>query len=154
MIRNEADYQVAVGRLAEEKDRLRQQLARLNTMNLSKSQIKRVLDPLRSFHLQLKEEVQSYERLQRGEFDELRNFAGVGRLLIALRIASGLGQRELAERLQVHESQVSRDERNEYRGVTVERANKVLEALGAEVRTRVFVRPTNATQAKRNRASA
>lgn len=154
MIRNEAEYQVAVSRLAEEKDRLRQQQAQLNTMNLSKSEIKRVLDPLRSFHLQLKEEVQCYERLQRGEFDELRNFVGVGRLLIALRIASGLGQRELAERLQVHESQVSRDERNEYHGVTVERANKVLEALGAEVRSRVFVRPTNATQPKRTRATA
>ena len=33
-------------------------------------------------------------------------------LLIALRIAKGLTQRELAERLEVSETQVSRDERH------------------------------------------
>ena len=38
--------------------------------------------------------------------------------------------RERAERLGVHESQVSRDERNDYRGVTAERAQRILEALG------------------------
>jgi DNA-binding Xre family transcriptional regulator len=100
---------------------------------LSKEEIKRALDPVRSFHEQLKEEVESYERLKRGEFDELRNFEGLGRLLIALRIAKRVSQRDLAERLGIHESQVSRDERNEYHGVTVERANRVLEALGVEV---------------------
>jgi transcriptional regulator with XRE-family HTH domain len=92
---------------------------------------------VRSFHEQLKEEVASYERLQRGEFDELHNFEGLGRLLVALRIAQGLTQRELAERLGVHESQVSRDERNEYHGVTVDRANRILDALGVDVRTEV-----------------
>ena len=44
----------------------------------------------------------------------------------------GMSQRQLAERLDVHESQVSRDERNEYHGVTVERASRILDAMGAE----------------------
>jgi ribosome-binding protein aMBF1 (putative translation factor) len=57
--------------------------------------------------------------------------------LVAARIAQGISQRELAERLSVHESQISRDERNEYHGVTVERAQKVLEALKIEIRTSV-----------------
>ena len=95
--------------------------------------IKRALDPMRSFHLQLQEEIESYERLKRGEFDEIQNFEGLGRLLVALRISQGVSQRELAERLEVHESQVSRDERNEYRGVTLERANRILEALQVEL---------------------
>jgi transcriptional regulator with XRE-family HTH domain len=46
-----------------------------------------------------------------------------------------VSQRELAERLGIHESQVSRDERNEYHGVTVERANRILEALGVKLRS-------------------
>ena len=54
---------------------------------------------------------------------------------MALRIALGLTQRELAERLGVHESQVSRDERNEYHGITVERASRILDALGVELRS-------------------
>ena len=35
------------------------------------------------------------------------------------------------------ESVVSRDERNEYHGITLERAQKVIEALGVPVTTRV-----------------
>jgi hypothetical protein len=35
----------------------------------------------------------------------------------------------------VDEAQVSRDERNEYYGVTVERAQWVLDALGAQILT-------------------
>ena len=133
MIRNENEYKDAVRRLGEQEERLKQQAVQLKQTKLSKDAIKRVLDPVRSFHEQIKDEVASYERLKRGEFDELQNFAGIGRLLIALRIAKGLTQRELAERLEVSERQVSRDERNEYHGVTVERANRIFEALGVEV---------------------
>ncbi len=137
MIRSENEYQQAVLRLKDESQRIKDQQKQLNGMDLSKEEIKRVLDPVRSFHEQLKEEVSSYEKLKRGEFDEVRNFDGIGRLLVALRIAQGLSQRELAERLEIHESQVSRDERNEYHGVSVERIKRILDALGAEIRTSV-----------------
>ena len=137
MIRNETEYREAVKRIKEESKRLMDQQKKLGEMDLSREQIKRAMDPMRSFHEQLKEEVASYERLRRREFEEVRNFAGIGQLLIALRIAQGLSQRELAFRLEVHESQVSRDERNEYRGITMERAERVLEALGVELTTRV-----------------
>ena len=106
-------------------------------MKLGPDEIKRALDPMRSFHQQLEEELRSYERLKRGEFDEVRNLQGLGQLLVSLRIARGLTQRELAVRLAVHETQVSRDERNDYHGITLERANRILEALGVEVHSRV-----------------
>ena len=73
--------------------------------------------------------MEAYERLKRGEFEELDNLRGLGQLLITSRIAQGISQRDLAKRLGVHESQVSRDERNEYFGITLERAVKVLDAL-------------------------
>ncbi|MHB1768774.1 MAG: helix-turn-helix transcriptional regulator, partial [Phycisphaerae bacterium] len=82
-----------------------------------------------------------YERLKRGEFEELDNLRGLGHLLIALRIGQGISQRELAKRLDVHESQVSRDERNEYFGITLERAMKILDALNAHLRTKVELEP-------------
>ena len=137
MIRNETEYKEAVARLAEERNRLGEHRSRLKESGLTDDEIKRVIDPMESFHLQLKEEVESYERLKRGEFDELVNFRGFGHLLIALRIAQGISQRDLARRLGVHESQVSRDERNEYFGVTLERAVKVLDALNVRLRTKV-----------------
>ena len=133
MIRNENEYQEAARRLQEEKDRLAEHQGRLESMGLSAEELKLALDPLRSFHEQLVEEVDSYERLKRGEVSELMNLHGLGHVLVGLRIARGLTQRELADRLGVHESQVSRDERNEYHGITVDRASRVLDALGVRL---------------------
>jgi predicted XRE-type DNA-binding protein len=139
MIRNEKEYKEAVNRIREEEGRLAKQEEQLKSMGLASEEIKRALDPMRSFHQQLEEEVHSYERLRRGEFDEVCNLQGIGQLLVSLRIAIGLTQRELAERLHVHETQVSRDERNEYHGITLDRAARILEALGVEVRSRVEI---------------
>ncbi len=137
MIRSDREYEEAVRRIEQEKDRLARQEAELKALKLRPGDIKRALDPMRSFHEQLVEEVRGYEKLKRGRFDEVSNLRGLGQLLVSLRIARGLTQRQLAERLGVHETQVSRDERNEYHGVTLERAARVLEALGVEVRSRV-----------------
>ena len=90
MIRSETEYQEAVKRLTDEETRLKAQRGELKKLDLSQAEIKRAMDPLQSFHEQLKEEVESYERLRRGEFDEVTNFEGMGRLLIALRISQGL----------------------------------------------------------------
>ena len=137
MIRSDAEYQEALTRQDRERELLAQEEAALRAQGVGAAALKRALDPMRSFHRQLAEEVASYERLKRGEFDETLNFGGVGRTLVALRIYLGVSQRELAARLGVHESQVSRDERNEYHGVTVERAGRVLDALGVEMSSRV-----------------
>lgn len=135
MIRNEAEYKEAAQRLEDERKRLSDHRVALTKAGLSKTEIKRVMDPLRSFHLQLEEEVAAYERLKRGDLGELENLHGLGRTLVALRIALGLTQRQLAERLEVNESQVSRDERNEYHGVTVDRASRILDALGVNLKS-------------------
>ena len=140
MIRNETEYQQAVRRLNEERGRLHDHQRRLEQSGLGAEELKRALDPLRSFHLQLEEEVESYERLKRGDLGELLNLHGLGHTLVALRIALGLTQRELAERLDVHESQVSRDERNEYHGITIERASRILDAMGVQLKS-VFEQP-------------
>jgi ribosome-binding protein aMBF1 (putative translation factor) len=146
MIRNEAEYPDASERLKEAQVRLAEHRTRLQATGMTEDEIKRVIDPIDSFHLQLREEVESYERLKRGEFDELENLRGLGHLLIALRIAQCISQRELARRLDVHESQVSRDERNEYFGITLERTAKILDALNVRLRTKVEVDPERENQ--------
>ncbi len=73
--------------------------------------------------------------MKRGEFEELDNLRGLGHLLISSRIAQGISQHALARRLGVHETQVSRDERNEYFSITLERAAKILDALNVQLRT-------------------
>lgn len=68
MIRNENEHKDAVRRLGEQDERLKQQAVQLKQTKLFKDAIKRVLDPVRSFHEQIKDEVEvaSYERLERG----------------------------------------------------------------------------------------
>ena len=137
MIRTEQEYQLTLQNLAEQDERLKLQAAQLKGMKLTKEGIKRVLDPVRVFAEQMREEVATYERLKRGEFDAMENLAGMGQMLIALRISKGLTQRELAQRMGVNESQVSRDERNEYHGITLDRAQRILEVLEVRMTTTV-----------------
>lgn len=137
MIRNDAEFEEVSQRFKEEEERLTKHREKFKAKGLKKDEIERAMAPLRSFHLQLGEEIEHYKRLKRGQFDEIVNLHGIGQLLISLRISCGLSQRELAERLGVHESQVSRDERNEYHGITVERAMKILDAIGSTVVSRV-----------------
>jgi len=141
MIRSETEYKKAIERLKEEEQRLSEIKQRLIAEGLTKEEIKRAIDPLESFHLQFKEEVASYEKLKRGEFDELVNLRGIGHLLISVRIAQGFSQKGLSEKLGVSESQVSRDERNEYHGITLDRASKILEVLGVKLFSKVDIQP-------------
>ncbi|TWU05469.1 helix-turn-helix domain-containing protein [Stieleria varia] len=141
MIRNEQEYREAVERLTAEKKRFDEHRQRLIDDGIKKAGVQRVMEPLISFHEQLREEVEHYENLKRGKFPDLPNLKGLGVLLVSLRIARGMSQRELAAKLEVHESQVSRDERNEYHGITVDRAIKILDALGVKLQTTVVDAP-------------
>ena len=143
MIRNENEYQQAIARIDAERKRLDEHVEAWKEQGFTSEQVAKLREPLESFHMQLVEEVQSYERLKRGQFSELENLHGLGQTLIGLRIARGMTQRELAQRLGVNETTVSRDERNEYHGITVDRAKRVLDALGVRLMTRVEVEPLN-----------
>ena len=137
MIHNETEYRLQVERYQAALGRLRDERAALGAQGYTAGEVERAMQPLESFHAQLGEEIESYERLMRGDFEELKNFQGLGRQLVALRVYVGMTQGELAERLGVPAAQVARDERNEYHGITVERANRVIEALGVELHTYV-----------------
>lgn len=137
MIRSETEYQEALRRLKQDQQVAVQQREALVKAGLSDEEIDRAMQPLLSFHAQLVEEVEWYEHVRRRSFPEINSLTQIGRLLIALRIANGMSQQELAKRLGVSESIVSRDERNEYHGITIERAQRVLDALGAFVVVKV-----------------
>lgn len=62
MIINEKEYLVTSGRVAAAEQRIREQEERLRGAGLTDAEIKRVIDPLRSFQLQLKEEIEEYVR--------------------------------------------------------------------------------------------
>jgi hypothetical protein len=137
MIRSEAEYQEALRRLEQDRTVAAAQRDALVASGLIPEEVERAMEPLRSFQAQVAEEVAWYEAVRRRDFPAIRRLTQIGRLLIALRIANGLSQRELAGRLGISEAVVSRDERNEYHGITVDRAQRVLDALNASVVTQV-----------------
>lgn len=137
MIKTENEYQECLKRLEQDLEVIKQQRHALEEMGLPEDQVARALEPSYSFHEQLKEEVEWYERVRRRDFGTIKNLTGIGPLLVALRIANGITQSELANRLNVDDSQVSRDERNDYHGVSIERAQRVLTALNEQLVTYV-----------------
>lgn len=137
MIKTDQEYVEAKTRLEQEFKDLEVHRLKMKKAGLTKAQIHLAIDPIASFAFQLKEEVEEYEKLKRGEFNILENLDGIGYMLVAIRISKGIKQKELADRLGVKESQVSRDERNEYHGASIEKVQKVLKALSVTLKSEV-----------------
>jgi len=137
MIRSESEYQHAIHKFKQDHEIAARQREELTNLGLSEQEVQKAMEPLLSFQAQLTEEITWYENVKRRTFDPARRLTDLGRLLIALRIANGLSQKQLADQLGVPESAVSRDERNEYHGITLERAQRVLDALAENITSSV-----------------
>jgi ribosome-binding protein aMBF1 (putative translation factor) len=141
MIRSEREYREALDRLKQDEEVIDLQRQKLSEHSLTEEEVNRALGPVLSFRDQLREEVEWYERARRRDFEVSVDVRDIGRTLIALRIANGLSQKELADKLGVSEAQVSRDERNEYHGIKLERVHRVLEAMNETIRFQVQYKP-------------
>lgn len=96
-------------------------------------------DALRGQVETLRDEIKHYEDLRDGRINkrELGSLRDLPTALIEARIAAGLTQKALGERLEVKEQQVQRWETNLYSGVGVDRLQEVADALGMGVRETV-----------------
>ena len=139
MIKTEKEYLEAKKKFKDEQKVIEAQKKKLKKAGLSKEQIRLAIDPLESFTYQSKEEIEEYEKIKRGDFDDLKNLYGIGRMIVAIRIFKGIKQSELALRIGVKESQISRDEANEYHGASLEKIQKVLEAMGVVIESKVKI---------------
>jgi len=72
-----------------------------------------------------------------GDLSVLHDLRSIGRWLIGARIAKGWSLNDLADALDVLVQQVSRDENNEYQGISTERVQRILDALGVCFRLEV-----------------
>jgi ribosome-binding protein aMBF1 (putative translation factor) len=96
-------------------------------------------DALRGQAETLRDEIKHYENLRDGRINkrELGSLRDLPTALIEARIAAGLTQKALGERLEVKEQRVQRWETNLYSGVGVDRLQEVADALGMGVRETV-----------------
>jgi len=133
VIKTEQEYRRCLEQIQQHEALLKEQRKELQKMGLSEEQIEQGLGPARYFQERMQREVAEYEKHKSGQFDMSCNLDNIGRQLIAFRIYKGLSQAELAKRLGVSPPQVSRDERNEYGGASMEKVKQVLKALEMDV---------------------
>ena len=79
-------------------------------------------------------ELAEYEALRAGAISEAGGLGALPDLVVKARIAEGLTQRQLAERLGVAEEAVQRDEAGGYARAGLDRLARVAEALGVRLR--------------------
>lgn len=139
MIKTDKEYKNSVKRLEEVESVIEQQKKVLKVEGLSKVEIKRALEPTEAFYQQLAEEVKWYELARQGNFQAPVDLQNIGRLLIALRIAGGLTQKELGKCLNVSQEQVAKDERNEYHGISMDRLQKILAVFSVHIEGKIKI---------------
>jgi DNA-binding XRE family transcriptional regulator len=141
MIKNEREYRITRAQ-AQKLEEALSELSRTGgdtRLPLILQQAQR--DSLQSQLDDLREELSEYEGLRSGKRTviSLDSLEELPRALIQARIAAGLSQRDLAERLGVKEQQIQRYEAADYAGASLERLSAVIRALGARVREDVIL---------------
>lgn len=138
MIKNERQYRVT----RAQTERFRRALTELKNRNKGPSLLRKVqTEAIGSQLEQLEEQIAEYEKLRSGKYRELA-YETFGEMLHGLtkaRIARGLTQKALAQKIQLKEQQVQRYEATDYASASTRRVREVLRALGAHVHGRALL---------------
>jgi HTH-type transcriptional regulator / antitoxin HipB len=89
----------------------------------------------------LKQELAEYEELKSGRIVvfQIESFNDLPTALIKARIALGMTQKELAEKIDTQEQQIQRYEANHYHAISFNRLMKVVQALGISFKNSVEI---------------
>jgi ribosome-binding protein aMBF1 (putative translation factor) len=100
-------------------------------------------DAIESQLRDLEEDLREYESLQGSDSTtiEINSFEDLPKALIQARIAAGLTQKQLAEKLGIKEQQIQRYEASDYAGVGLDRIQDICKALGISVKSSLSLRP-------------
>jgi ribosome-binding protein aMBF1 (putative translation factor) len=139
MIANERQYRITKA----EAERFREALAqRDESINDLDPRLRRAMrEGLESQLGELRDQLAEYEALREGRVAvlELSSLRELPEALIRGRVASGLSQKELAQRLGMKEQQLQRWEATRYSGISLDRIQAVAEALGLTIREEVIL---------------
>jgi ribosome-binding protein aMBF1 (putative translation factor) len=134
MIKNERQYRITRAQAAKLEAALESFSAQsADDRKTHPRLIKAQADALRSQLESLRGELREYKDMKTGETPspDLSYIAVVPQDLIHARIAAGLSQKELAERLGMPEQQIQRYEATEYESVSLARIMEIAKALQA-----------------------
>jgi transcriptional regulator with XRE-family HTH domain len=139
MIKNDRQYRIT----KSQAEKFRQALHELENSGeeLHPIQKQARLDAIASQLDELQFQIAEYEALLSGETSilELHSFEEISDALIKSRIASGMSQKELADKLGLKEQQVQRYEATGYKTASIEKVSEIIKALGISVREEIFL---------------
>ena len=139
MIRNERQYIITKAQIKKFKKAL-------DDFDKQKSSSHPVLvkaqkDAMKSQLAELEGQAKEYEKLRAGKYKVLK-VSSITELpvgLIRARIALGLTQKQLAERIGLKEQQIQRYEETDYYSASFSRLQEVVKALGVDVEEKIFL---------------
>lgn len=150
MIKNERQYRITKAQAA----RLEHALAELSNPSKKEESIHPLLlkaekEGINSQLDDLRTEIIEYEELRAGKYEvpALDTLAEFPLILIKARIAEGLTQKELAEKLGLKEQQIQKYESTEYGSASLSRIREVAEALGVKLSDESIIRPSRTSLA-------
>ena len=139
MIQNERQYKVTQTKLKE----LEQASANteLEDPSLHPRQILSQKNSYNKIIGTLKQDLAEYEELKSGRIAvfQIESFNDLPAALIKARIALGMTQKELAEKIDTQEQQIQRYEANHYHAISFNRLMKVVQALGISFKNSVEI---------------
>lgn len=140
MIKNERQYRITKAQAAEFAKALKQ-LESKPAADLHPKLREAQVAAVQSQYADLEAELREYESLQgqRPAVIEARSLDELPRALIRARIALGLSQKDLADKMGMKEQQVQRYEATEYASASLGRIREVAAALGVRVAENIFL---------------
>jgi transcriptional regulator with XRE-family HTH domain len=144
MIRNDRQYKISRARAGEFAELLETKAKRVQSndewSDVEMAAVRSQLDDLR-------EEIDEYEKLKAGGISSLQinSLEELPTAIVKARIASGLTQKELADKLGVKEQQIQRYEQNDYAGVSIDRIQEIIKALNVSVKQSILLPTTHHT---------
>ncbi len=140
MITNERQYRIAKAELRRFAEAIEAHDEREPEADVDPRIHQAMRDSLESEAEELAAQIAHYEDLREGRISEreLDSLRDLPIALIEARIAAGLTQKALADRLGLQEQQIQRWESALYPGVGVDRLQEIADALGVEVRETVI----------------
>jgi ribosome-binding protein aMBF1 (putative translation factor) len=141
MIKNEREYRITKAQ-AEKFERALAEISASGDTGLHPLLQKAQREGIQSQLEELQEQISEYEALRSGSrlVISLDSLEELPQALIQARIAAGLTQRELAERLGLKEQQIQRYEATEYASADLARLNEIARALKIRVREDIFLK--------------
>jgi transcriptional regulator with XRE-family HTH domain len=143
MIRNERQYKITKSQAEDFKSAIELLIDERVPDSASVDYLRWKLqhDAIKSQFQDLTADIQEYEALQSSDSTvmEINSLDDLPTALIQARIASGLTQKQLADRVGVKEQQIQRYEANAYAGAALERIQTILTALGAKLKKELFL---------------